>query len=208
MRLTQRRLIIVRHGNTFQRGEPARRIGARTDMPLTAEGVRQAEALGRHFAGDGALFSRVLVGPLRRTRATADALCAQLVSAPQSEVAMFLAEIDHGPDENALEIDVVARIGADALSQWDTELRCPPGWIDDRDARLASWRTLRSELVADGGAILVVTSNGAARFALAAFALSTGDARLPTGSWGEIVFDETGAARLAEWGRRPPASST
>ena len=177
-------------------------------MPLTAEGVRQGEALGRHFAGNGTHFSRVLVGPLRRTLGTADALCAQLMSAPRSEVAMFLAEIDHGPDENALEVDVVARIGADALSRWDTELRCPPGWVDDRDSRLASWRALRSRLVADGGTTLVVTSNGAARFALAAFALSTGDARLPTGSWGEIVFDQTGAARLAEWGRRPPAWPT
>ena len=33
------RLVIVRHGNTFEAGEPPRRIGARTDLPLTATGV-------------------------------------------------------------------------------------------------------------------------------------------------------------------------
>ncbi|MGA3882329.1 histidine phosphatase family protein, partial [Bacillus pumilus] len=45
--------VIVRHGNTFAAGEPPRRIGARTDLPLTAQGQAQAEALGAHFAALG-----------------------------------------------------------------------------------------------------------------------------------------------------------
>ena len=39
--------IVVRHGNTFEADEQPRRIGARTDLPLTAKGVEQARALGR-----------------------------------------------------------------------------------------------------------------------------------------------------------------
>ena len=63
------RLVIVRHGNTFEAGEPPRRIGARTDLPLTATGVAQAEALARHFAANGVSFDRVFCGESMFSRA-------------------------------------------------------------------------------------------------------------------------------------------
>ena len=50
------RLYIARHGNTFEAGEAPRRVGRRTDLPLTAAGRAQAEALGRRFAADGVMF--------------------------------------------------------------------------------------------------------------------------------------------------------
>jgi len=58
--------VIVRHGNTFAPGETPRRIGARTDLPLTPGGEAQAQALGAHFARLGWHFKRVLVSPLER----------------------------------------------------------------------------------------------------------------------------------------------
>ena len=69
-------LYVVRHGNTFEAGEAPRRVGARTDLPLTAAGLAQAEALGRHFADAGIRFTAVLSGPLLRTRQTAAAIIA------------------------------------------------------------------------------------------------------------------------------------
>jgi probable phosphoglycerate mutase len=55
-------------------GEPPRRIGARTDLPLTPAGEEQGAALGRHFAAQGWHFARALVSPLARTCATAAAI--------------------------------------------------------------------------------------------------------------------------------------
>ena len=36
------RLILVRHGNTFEAGQKCVKVGSKTDMPLTAQGLRQA----------------------------------------------------------------------------------------------------------------------------------------------------------------------
>ena len=40
-----RKLVIVRHGNTFRAGETPTRVGARTDLPLVEE--ERARSAGR-----------------------------------------------------------------------------------------------------------------------------------------------------------------
>jgi probable phosphoglycerate mutase len=193
--------VIVRHGNTFEAGEPARRIGARTDLPLTPAGVAQAEALGRHFAQQGWHFGRALVSPLQRTRATAAAILAHQPATLRPEPCEWLREIDHGPDEDRPEAEVVARIGAQALAAWDREGTPPPGWIVDAPERLHAWQAF---LTTASQPTLLVTSNGAARFALLALGLAPGGAlKLATGAYGLIVREADGALRLAAWDVRP-----
>ena len=200
--------VIARHGNTFASGEPPRRIGARTDLPLTARGREQAAALGALFAAKGWRFSRALVSPLRRTRETAEAiLAAQGAGAPRAEPCNWLAEIDHGPDENQTEDKVLARIGGQALAAWDARAIPPPGWSVDAEARIAGWRAFFAK--AGEESILLVTSNGAARFALLADpALAAAMAhlpglKLPTGGYGVILRDARGTLEIADWGARP-----
>lgn len=195
------RLVIVRHGNTFEASEPLRRVGARTDMALTEAGLSQADALGDRFAATR--FTAALTGPLRRTRATAEAILRRQPAPPPLDVAAFLLEVDHGPDENALEADVEARIGAGALGAWDRDGVCPPGWHDDRDARLAAWRALAARLTGAEGTTLLVTSNGAARFARLALGLTEGSHKLRTGAWGVIDIAPDATATLIEWDARP-----
>ncbi len=192
------RLVIVRHGNTFEAGEPPRRIGARTDLPLTAAGIEQARALGWHFARNGVAFDRVLSSPLIRARHTASEIIDK-----EPEMAAFLNEIDHGPDENLSEDAVIARIGREALEVWERSLIAPPAWDVGAEWRIAAWREFAR--TADG-TILLVTSNGAARFALAALGLmgEDGAAKLRTGSYG--VIDIHGAkSYLVGWDTRPGA---
>jgi len=194
---------IVRHGNTFEAGEAPRRIGARTDLPLVASGHAQARTLGAAFAGER--FDRVLAAPLLRTRATADAILGAQAGAPAIEPADWLTEIDHGPDENATEDAVLARIGHEALAAWDAEARPPGGWIVDAERRLAGWRDLWTH---GAGRVLIVTSNGAARFALLSDealwrqAAALPSLKLRTGAYGRIARDADGL-RLLDWDRRP-----
>lgn len=193
--------VIVRHGNTFEAGEPPRRIGARTDLPLTAAGLAQADALGAHFAARGWRFTQVLASPLIRTRETARAILAHLPAAPEPEAADWLREIDHGPDEDMPEDAVLSRIGAPALAAWDDCAAAPPGWTVDAEARLAAWRALFAR---DEGPVLLVTSNGAARFALVAAGVETGGGmKLATGSYGILARRPDGGLGVAEWGARP-----
>ena len=48
-----RKLVIVRHGNTFRAGETPTRVGARTDLPLVEE--ERARSAGRYLREKGAL---------------------------------------------------------------------------------------------------------------------------------------------------------
>ena len=202
--------VIVRHGNTFEAGETPRRIGARTDLPLTEKGRDQARALGRHFTEQGLRFARILVSPLLRTRETAQLILDYQEHAPEQESCDWLREIDHGPDENQPEEAVLARIGQDALVRWDSAGDAPPDWTVDREARIAGWRQLFVYSTADGtNPTLIVTSNGAARFglladqSLVASLESLSSLKLPTGGYGVIERDGTGRLSVPIWGHRP-----
>jgi probable phosphoglycerate mutase len=198
--------VIVRHGNTFQPGEMPRRIGAATDLPLVESGRAQAMRLGAHFAAIGWHFARVLTAPLGRTRETAELILARMPAAPPPELRWWLAEIDHGPDENRTEPDVVARIGPDALAAWDEAGVLPPGWQADVLARQDAWRTFFASHAQ--GMTLLVTSNGAARIGLLADerlarqATSLPSLKLATGAFG-VIAPEAEGPRLVAWNRRP-----
>lgn len=184
-----RRLIVIRHGNTFAPGDTIRRIGARTDLPLVASGVAQAEALADALAPYAP--DHILTGPLTRTRATAEVIA----RGRPATIADWLAEIDHGPDEGLAESAVVARIGAETMTRWDIDAVPPPGWIVNAEALIAGWRAI----LALPGTTLAITSNGVARFALRAIAAaSPGGGKLRTGAYG-VVED----GKLIGWDLRP-----
>lgn len=195
-------LYVVRHGNTFGPHEPPRRIGARSDPPLVESGRVQARAVGRALARTR--WAEVLCSPQRRARETAALILGS--DAPAPPTAPWLAEVDHGPDEDRPEAAVAARVGAAALAAWDRDATPPPGWAVDAPGRLAGWRAFLAR--ADLGTRLVVTSAGAARFALLAderlreAARALPSLKLRTGAWGRLERDE-GGWRIAEWDRRP-----
>lgn len=202
--------VIVRHGNTFEAGETPRRIGARTDLPLTQKGRDQACALGRYFAAQNWHFTHALVSPLLRTRETATLILAEQTDPAVMLDCDWLREIDHGPDENQPEEAVLARIGQAALDQWDAHGIAPPGWDVDRESRMAAWQQLFAQSGSDEAErTLIVTSNGAARFGLLADpALATSlekfpGLKLPTGGFGLIEKDIAGQLSAPVWGQRP-----
>ena len=204
-----RDIYIVRHGNTFDTGDVVTRVGARTDLPLSKSGQTQAEQLAAHFAftlPEG--FAAATAGPLIRTQETAMTILAMQDAPPSLETADFLREIDYGPDENQPEPAVLARIGQDALKAWETSATPPPGWIVDPDALTEEWRNFFAREAArsadDDRPILAVTSNGVARFALAAAqAAGSHPLKLRTGAYGVVRVTEGGDAMIQGWDVRP-----
>jgi len=75
-----------------------------------------------------------------------------------------LKEIDYGPDENKLESDVIERIGKKAIELWDSSSTPPQGWLVEPDQIISSWKLFLKSLSDTNDDILVVTSNGIARF--------------------------------------------
>jgi len=166
------KLIIARHGNTFEAGQTPTRAGARTDLPLTAKGYEQAEKIGKYLADNNLLPSRVIAAPLIRTTQTAKTALtsAGLTDIPVQSDAIF-TEIDYGLDENKTDEEVIARIGQKALDDWNTFAKVPEGWLVNPQAIIQNWLDFaaalvkESEISAEDSVTLVVTSNGIARFA-------------------------------------------
>lgn len=159
-------LIIARHGNTFESGETPRRVGARTDLPLTETGREQARAIGRYLRAHELIPDVAYSSTLRRTIETAELAVRECLKQPVFPLAIF-DEIDYGPDENKTEGEVIARIGADTLENWDDHAAVPPGWNADPDKIIKDWQGFAWQIAqhGDGEIVLAVTSNGIARFA-------------------------------------------
>ncbi len=197
------RLFVVRHGNTFDKGDTVTRVGARTDLPLSVSGQEQAQRLALHFAGTR--FDAALCSTLTRTRQTARTILSERTDSPALLVAPFLTEIDYGPDENQPEDIVAARLGP-ALEAWDRDGTPPPGWLVDPEAIRAGWRALlaRAASLPETANALVVTSNGIARFLPDVVdKVPEGiDRKLKTGAWGELLVTASGS-ELLSWNERP-----
>jgi 2,3-bisphosphoglycerate-dependent phosphoglycerate mutase len=160
-------LLIARHGNTFDPGDIVRRVGARTDLPLSSSGRAQAEKLGRYLCDHALQPHAVYTSTLRRTRQTAALALEAAGYASQCTALAQFNEIDYGVDENQPEDLVVKRIGAAALKAWEEDSVVPPGWRVDLTLIVKAWQDFAALCLARhyGQTILVVTSNGVARFA-------------------------------------------
>lgn len=195
-------LYVVRHGDTFPPGTAPRRIGSRTDLPLTGLGEARAGAVAGWFTGQGIRIDACVSGPLLRARRTADLIRSSLAVPPPLSVAAWLDEIDHGPDEDKPESEVVERVGHDALDRWNRLGKPPPDWPVDVPRRMEACREAVGAL--RSGSTLLVTSNGAARFILLALGLGHGlpSMKLRTGAIGEVAIRDNGAV-LRRWDLRP-----
>jgi len=196
------RIVICRHGNTFDKGDVITRVGARTDLPLSISGIDQARGLASYFSPEYSEFQFELAfcSPLLRTYQTADFILTSGHDVKSLTILDFLTEIDYGEDENKPEEDVVARLGRDVIRLWDEEAIPPQGWYVNPEALIQSWKDFFKQYQNHECDILVVTSNGIARFALDAVDEIATDAprKLRTAAYG-IVEIENGHSKLTAW---------
>ena len=160
-------LLIARHGNTFASGDVITRVGARTDLPLVPSGIEQGLRLGAYLKSNNLTPDIVYTSRLMRTKQTALYALENIgVSRTINESSLF-DEIDYGVDENKPEDDVIARIGKEALKAWDEHAEVPNGWHINVQEIINGWLEFGEKVHSDhiGKTVLVVTSNGIARFA-------------------------------------------
>ncbi len=196
-------LIIARHGNTFGPEDTPTRVGGRTDIPLVEKGRRQAKAIGTYLKENNLTPDIAYSATLKRTKETADlALLSAEVTIPIETLDIF-DEIDYGPDENQTEEIVIQRIGKEAIEQWDKNATVPDGWKVNPDEIIKNWHRFAQNISEQNQTVLVVTSNGIARFA----PHITGDfdsfakqhtIKLKTGAIGILTFSQ-GKWRVTDW---------
>lgn len=202
-------LLIARHGNTFGPQDVVTRVGSRTDLPLVEAGLAQATRLGAYLKAEGLIPHKVFSSQLKRTIQTAEAALRAMGHSVEIDTLKVFNEIDYGPDENKPEAEVVARLGESAIKAWDNHGTVPPGWLVDVAHLKTAWLDFGLRVVSEfrGQRVLVVTSNGIARFA-----------PVLTGDWESFVsshplkispgalcrFEHDGARWLcSSWNHRP-----
>lgn len=202
-------LIVARHGNTFAPGEPPRRVGARTDIPLTVKGIEHGQNLGAYLSKINLRPDVIYTSYLKRTIQTAQEIitAGHLHIDPRPD--MIFNEIDYGPDEDQEESIVLARLGEDAMNDWEERGIVPKGWSPDSGTIIKRWGLFADKIITEhpDDVVMVVTSNGIARFSLAL----TGDfdsaskrfgLKLATGAFGILEHDATGWT-VENWNIRP-----
>jgi 2,3-bisphosphoglycerate-dependent phosphoglycerate mutase len=160
-------LLIARHGNTFTPEQTPTRVGARTDLSLVPSGQEQARYLGRYLEQHNLVPNVIFTSHLKRTYEMAEIACAEMERTIPAERTEIFNEIDYGPDENKTEDEVIARLGEQPLKDWDEKGLVPDGWLVDPHGIIQSWKDFAEKIEQDyaGQIVLVITSNGIARFA-------------------------------------------
>lgn len=202
-------LILIRHGNTFEAGELPRRVGARTDLPLTEKGEEQAYAAANRIAARHLPLSALIAGPLSRTRRFAEIIANQTEAV--FTVDERLLEIDYGFWENQTDDEIRASYGPAALDAWDKDGVWPEdmAWVPseekvkknvrsflDEQRKLLETRSTKNRVA--------VTSNGILRFVHQSV---TGEppgqkAKVGTGCFCLLSPTENGW-RIDEWNEKP-----
>lgn len=204
-------LIIARHGNTFESDETPTRVGKNTDLKLTHKGYEQAHHLGEMLSQQWLIPDVVFTSTLLRTQETAHSICNAMDMQHDIIMLDIFDEIDYGPDENQPEDAVIARIGQNAIDAWDDHAIVPDGWLVDPDKLIQNWQNFAADLIKNNVegdlTVLVVTSNGIARFA----PHLTGDfeafrekypLKLRTGAYGILKYEHN-AWHVEAWDKRP-----
>lgn len=197
-------LLCIRHGNTFGPGDTILRVGKRTDLSLSSSGRAQAEKLGRYFAEHNLRPDLVFTSTLKRTKETARIALDAAEFAAACEARPELDEIDYGIDDGKPETEVIARLGAQALKDWDEKNVMPAEWSPKPQHIIQSLRQFLDTAAAhQNRCIWGVTSNGIARFIPQLCNNSDPiDTKLKTGAFGHLEYNgETW--QLKGWNIRP-----
>lgn len=205
-------LILLRHGNTFEAGQTPVWVGARTDLPLTAEGEAQARAASEYLARICFFPSphcpaSLVSGPLKRTRRMAEIIGER--AGLDFTVDERLREIDYGLWEGLSGEEISRRYGAEDLERWERGGIWPDaaGWSPAQSALINSVKSFLRECHGTTGRI-AVTSNGILRIvhSLVTGQTAGGAAKVKTGH--VCVLEPNGTGwNVVEWNKNPEEKS-
>jgi probable phosphoglycerate mutase len=161
------KIVIARHGNTFNKGDVVLRVGSRTDLPLSTSGIQQAKNLGVFLQAEQLIPDLVFCSNLQRTIQTADKIIKTMGLNVKIQQDDIFNEIDYGTDDGKPEEQVMKRLGEQALRDWEEKFIVPDGWQVSCVKMQQNWLSFAEKILTcyQGNTVLVVTSGGVAKFA-------------------------------------------
>lgn len=202
------KLLIIRHGNTFNADETPRRVGARTDIPLVQSGIEQARAVGAYIKKYDLSPDMIISSALMRAQETATIMAHAAGINKSIQTDIRFNEIEHGQDENKTEEEIIVRIGKQSLNDWDEFNVVPDGWNVDPRAIQSAWIDLANECLSKraGRVTCIISSGGIIRFA----PIILPDATLPNNQSPKVktasmsLMDHDGTSWVCRfWNKRP-----
>ena len=206
------RLLLARHGDTFNPGDRVVFVGSRNDLPLTERGRAQADAVGKALVGKTLGKFAFFCGPLQRTRIFAEIASQHLHPRPSVAVDARLNELDYGLWAGLTTEEVRSRWGEAELCGWDTRSIWPQnaGWPENEQQITAEVLSLVAELKSSGlDSALLVSSNGRLRYLLKAIPgafeqyTASGQAKVRTGNLCMLELSSNGGGRILSWNTPP-----
>lgn len=165
------KLILARHGNTFEADQPAYYVGSQQDLPLVEFGKAQAVRLGKIWAQYYPNLAAVYTGPLRRMIATAEIALQTMSSDICSQIDTRLNELDYGLWSGLTSAEVKQRFGEEDYERWEKHSQWPQRgeWGESEAAVIERIQCFAQEITSrylPEQCVCVVASGGCLRYFL------------------------------------------
>lgn len=160
------KLILIRHGNTFEKGETPVQVGARTDIELTARGRQQAQELAAEFQRRKFKIETIYSGSLSRQRQTAQIISRIMDDIPVVGDQPGLEELDYGSWEG-MTSEEIKKMSAESYSNWLNNGIWPIDIFNESEQRRVSALSAFVERLfkvhSGDSCVAIVSSNGIIR---------------------------------------------
>jgi probable phosphoglycerate mutase len=201
-------VILCRHGNTFAKGDKVVMVGAKEDLPLTDEGLRQAACVGEALRNVASRITRIISGPLQRTRVFSDIVKQSSGASAPISIDQRLTELDYGEWSGLSNDEIIALSSEEALLEWQENGVRPRGITFYPSAETLAQETmsLLQEFKNQPGISVVVSSNGRLREFRRLVESETGaipgDGKVRTGGSCVLVLSD-GDWKILAWNSDP-----
>ena len=165
------RLLLSRHGNTFEHSKDAYWVGGANDLPLVKEGIEQAQHCGNALKAKSTVIDKVYCAPLKRTHEYASIVIETLGLEFEPTIDERLREIDYGNWAEKSNDVIQQEYGNDELEAWQKHSKWPASgnWSPDEHTiinNIASFSNDIAKHANDNQTVLAVSSNGILRYFL------------------------------------------
>ena len=157
------KLILCRHGNTFDKDDKVTWVGAQQDLPLTKYGEEQAQNVTTFLKTKGLMPNITYAASLKRTQKFAEIIGSTVKTDDR------LIEINYGSWGGKTTEELVAEFGQQDVDNWQQHNIFSPHWVDaefDVKQRVLDFINHCIHNHQTDDKILIVSSNGILRYFL------------------------------------------
>lgn len=206
------KLILARHGNTFNANDKVCWVGSQNDLPLVETGLAQAKRAGDSLRNVD--LAGIYCAPLKRTKKFAEIIgSTNAKNAPPPVEEKRLTELDYGNWSGLSDAEIVDKFGEKTLRDWIDKSVWPKdgGWSSNEKAVTDEIHNLVEELKKrhpEDAKIVMVSSNGRLRYFLklidSEFERRVAESNFKVATGRVCLIDITrGAAKLELWNEQP-----